>query len=146
MSVISYTDFNVSGNAFGLFIFDNKAYVTFNYSSPTPYYANLMIYDVSNPASPVLLCDYYENHFKYGLGEIAVAQHYAYIGGGGGMHIYDVSNPSAPSYTGTYEIQNYCSIIRIKDNYIYVSAYRYIYTLDITNPTSPQEVATFRNP
>jgi hypothetical protein len=146
MGVISYTDFDVSGKAFGIFVFDNKAYVTCNYFESPSYETKLMIYDISNSDSPVLLCDYLDNNLHCGFREVAVSNNYAYIAGPLGLYIYDVSDPSAPSYTATYDTPHNCVHVRIKDNHAYVSASRFIYILDITNPTSPQEVTTFRNP
>lgn len=150
MSILSCAkDYDNTGYAYRIAVSDNKAYITVNFFDYENllFYAKLLIYDVSNPALPNLLCNYYDNNWEtWSLGGITVVDNYTYIEGPLGLYIYDVSNPNSPLFVTKYTIPNYGDIILVQDNYLYLGICEFIYILDITNPTSPQLVVKIKNP
>jgi hypothetical protein len=115
------------------------AYVV-NYNSPA-----LEIYDVSNPASPVLVGSVSTESASYESTSVYVAGRYAYVtidGTTSYLEIYDVSNPASPVLVGsvvTGGTNGDPDDVYVSGRYAYVAitGSHDLGIYDISNPASP---------
>ncbi len=121
----------------GLVLQDHYAYITDEGS------ATLIVFDVSNPASPVRV-----GSTSMGLtapGELVVSGNYAYIvDQGAGLVIIDISNPSMPVHVGSTAngLTNPLSI-GLSGHDVYITdASPKLVKYDVTNPAAPALVGS----
>ena len=102
--------------------------------------SKLGIYDVSNPASPVLIGT------ALTLGGkpqgIAVSGKYVYAAeyNANKMQVIDVSNPNAPSIVGTVTTTNTANAVDVSGHYAYVATNSGVDVIDVSNPTAPVKI------
>jgi photosystem II stability/assembly factor-like uncharacterized protein len=98
-------------------------------------YGDFMVYDISNPTSPVRV---YKEKDKF-KGTIAITNNYAYVAISSGIKIYDISTASKPDSVAfsPFLVDN----LYIDKNYLYVgSSSEGLRILDISEPINPIEV------
>ena len=114
----------------------------------------LKIYEVSNPAKPVLAAGLALECFANG---IFIDGNFAYIAGllgageeeseGGLLEIVDIQDPAKPSITGSVELTGQPVNVIVKDNIAYVATQTTgIALVDVTNAASPTVLATYDTP
>ncbi len=112
------------------------AYVTNNTGA-----SNFQIFDIANPASPMLLSTTTTGGYSQGM----ISGKYFYISnlGDGTFQIFDVSNPVAPANVGNLTISR-PNQIYIQGRYAYVTSDspQKLYVIDIANPSAPKLVAS----
>ena len=100
----------------------------------------LRIYDVANPAQPVLLCF---TNWNLLVMDVAVAGNYAYLAcHSGGLRIFDISTPTTPVQVGGINNGGQALKVAVSDAYAYLandSDGLRIY--DVSNPANPVNVA-----
>jgi hypothetical protein len=105
-----------------------------------PYFTNLYIYDVSQPASPSFVCVYRLD----GVGwDLFIRGQYAYVttivlGNLGGLRILNISNPQAPFQVSYLPLPS-AGPIDILGNYAYLASGGF-YIIDISNLQAPFQV------
>ena len=117
----------------GLAVLGHYAYVVNGGSS------NMQIFDINNPASPVLISTTSTGNLPSG---IVVQGHYAYIitGTSHTMEIYDVSNPFNPgTAVSSIALGASGTTLAVQGRYAYVasSSDDFLQVYDIVNPASP---------
>ncbi len=116
---------------------DNYVYVTASdYSTGT----TLMVYDITNPATPKLVGQYNEQDE---IRIIEVSDNYAYLlNHEKNYFILDVSNPADPKLVGQYALNDYITSLDVSGQYLYLTAsvdYETgsLIVIDISDPKSP---------
>ncbi|HVS59011.1 MAG TPA: beta-propeller fold lactonase family protein [Candidatus Saccharimonadales bacterium] len=128
----------------GLYVSGRYAYVAENYTGGTNHY-KLLVYDVSNPASPSLVGNTSTNLTQ--PMNIFVQGRYAYVvnqgsSGNGNLAVFNIANPASPTYltsastgTGSYPLYAF-----IQGRYAYVTTLGTtagsIETFDVSTPNS----------
>jgi len=157
----------VSAVEAGLHVIDisNPLAPTFVRTVPTPGYAfetvisgdyayvadrwDMVIYDITDPASPVQIGLYDDNpDWIYNLD---VAGDYAYIAGnGGGLEIVDVSDPTNPVRVGTCGVGTFVYSVAVWGRYAYLGLadwfgeyYQGLAVIDVSNPVQPTQVGRY---
>ncbi|MBS3026116.1 MAG: DUF4347 domain-containing protein [Dolichospermum sp. DET50] len=125
-------NYNTSGNAYGVQVVGNYAYVA-------DYWSGLQIIDISNPTTPTLKGNYdtsYNFDPAYG---VQVVGNYAYVAySESGLQIIDISNPTNPTFKGNYATSGYAYGVQVVGNYAYVAdSDSGLQIIDISNPTTP---------
>jgi hypothetical protein len=119
----------------------------FLYPSPA---IGLRIYDISNPANPIFLGDYW--HFRYGPSDIAVEGDYVYASTydferHGDIEIINISNPRLPVLARLYELPDEAYGIEIKEDLAYVATMEAgLVVADISIPDYPIQIGRFDSP
>ena len=141
-------DFTPAGSALDVFVSGQYAYVLYNSSQKRI----LRIYDVSNPASPILLggqnLDFYSfPGIAVGCGSIYVQGNFAYVlcgrsASSSSLHIIDVSNPANPFRIGSLtNLPRLAREVVVTGNYAYATFFtndpRGFRIIDVSNPASP---------
>ncbi len=121
-----------------LYIQGNYAYVV-NQTSST-----LQVFDVSNPASPVLVGSVATGTAPY---YVSVQGRYAYVvtSTSNTLQIFDVSNPASPSLAGSIVAAGSPRAVTVAGRYAYVtiaSPTTELQIFDISNPTTPVSVGS----
>jgi hypothetical protein len=120
-------EYNTSGNANGVQIVGNYAYVADD--------SGLQIIDISNPTTPILKGIYNTTGSNHG---VQIVGNYAYVTPYSKLQIIDISNPTTPILKGTYNINGDAYGIQIVGKYAYVAnGYLGLQIIDISNPTTP---------
>ncbi len=98
----------------------------------------LGVFDVSNPASPVLLgaSEIYHSDDLYVQGD------YAYVTAGKKILVCDVSDPTQPIEVGDIEFSGYTRDVFVQGSYAYVTAGDKLHMLDISDPPAPVLIST----
>ena len=112
-----------------------------------------MIFDISNPSSPVLKGSYDNlkgslNYFTNTIfSDVSVTDNYAFLTGDEDLLIFDISNPSSPILIGNYSktilgsdyIDRWMATkVLVSGNYVYVADGHGKFSIfDISNPSSP---------
>jgi len=125
---------------------ENYLYVGFktriDWSQPV-YQAGLGIFDISNPADPVLV-SFYETSADVRALQIRGSYLYAVIGAGVG--IFDVTNPSDPVLTGLFTddilispFTNFYSIsdIDVSGDFAYLAGEAGLFIVNVSDPANP---------
>jgi hypothetical protein len=103
--------------------------------------SEILIFDVSNPASPHLLSSLPVAHSPQGL-DVEGSYWYETIYDGNALNIYDISNPSSLSQTGTAALTGTCKPqdVTVEGTTAYVACYANssVAVVDVSNPTSPR--------
>ncbi len=111
----------------------------------TPNIKGLVIYDISNPLSPIHINTINTPGHAENL---VVKDDYLYLFDvGNGIILFDITDPSSPSILNTFHFYNGMSLyypqhtVEIYDNMLYypdyVNPHAYLKVLDITNPLNP---------
>ena len=103
----------------------------------------LLIYDISNPASPQLLKELYPPYD--GSDDILLYGNYLFLANTSDIHVIDVSDPANAYIVTSWNDPNAVNPIIIglarRGNYLYaLNGNEGLYILDISNPTQPQVV------
>jgi hypothetical protein len=128
------SDFCSIINYLYVFVSDNRAYLTCDYS--------LIIMDVSDPSSPTELGGYTSSN---GLNRIVMSGDHIY----GiyeplnyGLYIFGVSDPTSPKFVTAYNVGDYTGDLTIVEDYVYV-AERGFEVIDVSIPESPTFVGEY---
>ncbi len=110
-----------------------------NYAYVGSYYGKVRIFDVGNPASPVLTG---QINMKWSMNSIAVSGNYAYVGDNAdSLHILDISDPKNPiEVKGYYFGGTSTTSMKIIDTCLYISNLSGLYIIDISNPKDPKTI------
>lgn len=148
---------NVSG---GLNAVDTINNYAFTLNSETT--RHLMVFDVSDPASPLLISSSTLPYMTTGIGRsIYYYNNFLYIGTqylacpscppqqNNEFHVYDVSNPSGPIWRGSFNVNHNINDIVVRGNYAYLatsddSGELHIY--NISDPSNITFVSSFNTP
>ncbi|WP_202320072.1 DNRLRE domain-containing protein [Archaeoglobus neptunius] len=109
----------------------------------------LYIYDISNPANPVLLGKWADpnNDPRRVVSSIAVKGNYAYVVDYHyGIHVVNISNPANPVEVNSIIGQNdpNANDIKVFGNYLFLSTrYEGFRVYDISNPENPAQISVF---
>lgn len=117
-------------------------------------FGNIIIYDLSNPAAPLLHGIIRGEDAITGTSFVAIRGKYAYVASWGGncLIIFDISNPANTKYVGFLSNNNethatgflrYPYSLAIVGNYAYLTRYGGFSVLDISNPSTPTLVGEF---
>jgi len=102
--------------------------------------SQLLVFDISNPASPFLLSTLPVAHSPQGL-DIEGSYWYQTIYDANSLNIYDISNPSALSQAGAAAFTGDCKPqdVAVEGTTAYVGCYENssVAVVDISNPASP---------
>ena len=103
----------------------------------------LQIFDISDPAAPVLVGSYDTEGYA---ADVEVVGTLAYVADyGGGMQIIDVTTPSAPVWVGEYSTSS-CRGVTVAGSFAYLAAGSYMHVVDVSNPAAPVGVAIVGSP
>jgi hypothetical protein len=104
--------YNTPGNAHGVALFDNHAYVA-------DWASGLQIIDVSDPSNPTFKGSY--DALDYALG-VALSWNYAYVANYKlGLQIIDISDPANPIFKGSCDTPDYAREVALSGNYAYIA-------------------------
>lgn len=114
---------------------------------PMIMFSHLLIYDLTNPASPQLICDY---HFDSVAFDIYVDNDTGYIATDwGGLYLMDLENPSTPNqigfYNNEYPFISFCSV-RSADEKIVIGGYRLLEVIDSSIPEDLTQIGSYNIP
>ncbi|MCX7785758.1 MAG: hypothetical protein N2201_05995, partial [candidate division WOR-3 bacterium] len=112
----------------------------------TDLYTNLIIYNVSQPSLPRLICQYRIEgvcHSIYVRGQYAYVTS-IYLGNLGGLRIFDVSNPAQPFQVSYLPLPG-VGPIDVSGNYAYLVGGGF-YIIDISNPYAPTQMYYWQAP
>jgi hypothetical protein len=102
--------------------------------------SQILVFDISNPASPYLLSSLPVLHSPQGL-DVEGSYWYETIYDQNSLNIYDISKPSSLSQTGTVKLITTCSPqdVTVEGTTAYVACYTNssVAVVDVSNPTSP---------
>lgn len=121
-------------------IWKNRCYVAL--SRPTIHRDTLIVLNIENPSSPIVLGTYGEFH---GLTEkIFVSGNYVFTGTReNGIKIYDVSVPSKPKLISQYGVNiKLIGGILVKDTIAYFTSESTLYVISIKDPENPRLITT----
>jgi hypothetical protein len=101
----------------------------------------LVIYNISNPLSPVLISSLSTSPE---ISQLELISNYIIGGFWGGLKVINVSNPYLPQEVGFIPLQGSLSDVKTIDKYIYANAFaKGISVFDFSNPNNPQNVGQF---
>ena len=109
----------------------------------------LKIYEVQDPAAPVLLGGLaLDNSQQYvGVSDVVVSGERAYIAAGHrGLQVIDVSNPAEPARIGQYATTVSATDLIIREPIVYVATSRGVQIVDVSNPAAISLVASYATP
>jgi len=107
--------------------------------------ANFLIYDVTDPAAPTQIGEYYDE----GAMSVHVLGKYAYVGDSQGLSILDVSNPQSPQLVGQHYAEGGFTDVYVVGRYAYAVANYYptgFQIIDVLNVGSPVGVGNYTQP
>jgi hypothetical protein len=139
-NIIHIDTTNTPGNANGVFISGNYAYIADGNSGLQIIYIDLTdtlnISIVGGVDTPGYASDIY------------VSENYAYLANGNfGLQIIDVYEPTSPSIIGDYNTPGYAYDVFVYDDYAYIAdGHSGLQIIDISNPTSPDSIASYDTP
>ena len=136
MEIASYEDFT---SAKMVLVEDDLAFTIFTYS--------LKIFDVSDPAAPTLLGEYFTPYEAYGVdiqGDYAYFTDYYWISSqnyGGYLRVLDISDLENPLEVGNYLTEGLAYCVKVDGDYAYVADQQYGLTVfDISLPSAPDSI------
>ncbi|UCD93852.1 MAG: T9SS type A sorting domain-containing protein, partial [Candidatus Zixiibacteriota bacterium] len=100
--------------------------------------SGLNIVDISDPAAPEVIGNYYDPDLD--AEKIAVDDAVAYLVHDSGLLIIDVSDPTNPQPMSEYITPSYCRAVAVRGDFAFLAYYRYLCVLDITDPSHPDSV------
>jgi hypothetical protein len=100
----------------------------------------VLVFDISNPASPYLLISLQAEHSPQGL-DVEGSYWYQTIYDGNSLNIYNTANPSSLSQAGTASLMGTCKPqdVTVEGTTAYVACYESssVAVVDVSNPSSP---------
>ncbi|MEE9555485.1 MAG: hypothetical protein V3W18_14460 [candidate division Zixibacteria bacterium] len=103
--------------------------------------AGLQIYDISDPANPVLASGLWEVGYA---GDVYVKDEYAYVASGSFIFIVDVGDPTEPLEVGSLQPGGYVNGVIVRGNLAYFSNHiRGLQIVDISDPGNPVLVGEY---
>lgn len=122
-----------------------KVCVHGNYAYTVGEYLGFGVFNISNPAKPVLVgnCDISpkRNPSSHSFYHLIVSGKYAYAAAGNTIYIIDVSNPKAPLSVSSFTGQGKILGMSVNGNYAYLSEnFKRFTVLDMSNPANLKEV------
>jgi hypothetical protein len=118
----------------------NYAYVSGQSTDQNPPLSQVLVFDVSNPASPHLLSSLPVKHSPQGL-DVEGSYWYQTIYDGNALDIFDISNPSSLSPVGSASLVGTCKPqdVTVEGTTAYVACYTSssVAVVDVSNPASP---------
>ena len=102
-------------------------------------YGGTVIYDISDPASPIFRSST-TNTFA---ADVVTIGNHAYVAGAYWLNVFDISDPAAPVILGSYRTSGKAVGLAIRDSLAYVATYdAELVILDISDPTNPTLAAS----
>jgi hypothetical protein len=132
-SATSHGHFDTSGDARNVAVISNYAYVADGDNG-------LVILDISNPKTPVLVSSYDTAGIAY---DVAVSNGYAYVAdGANGLVIVSITNKANPSLAGWTNTSGTASGVAVQSNYVYLAdgesgAGKELLVFNVSNPSAP---------
>ena len=130
-------NYNTSGNAYGVQVVGNYAYVADGSSG-------VQIINITNPSAPTLVGNY---NTPGNTNVVQVVGNYAYVANGGygsgsglGLQIVDISNPTSPIFISSYNTPGnaYAEGVSVVGNYVYLAEWGGgLRIIDVSNPANP---------
>ncbi len=121
--------YNLLGNAtttYNMSSFNDKLYIS------DPFYG-VEIFDVVNPANPVLLGSYETN-----TNDLKYFNNYVVVADNSGMTIINVSDPANPIFVSNYQgVGSINTDVKVSGSYCYLSSNYSLNVLDVSDPTNP---------
>ncbi len=116
-----------SSDVYGVAVSGNYAYAACSESG-------LIIMDISDPSSPILMGNYDTDYAH----SIAVSGNYAYVADGNtGLVVLDISDPSTPTFTGSYSSGGDALAVAVSDKYAYIAdSWNGLLIVDISDPSA----------
>jgi hypothetical protein len=112
--LVGVYDNGYTGDSFGIAVRGNYAYLVS--------YENLIVVDISNPASPFEVGTCWCFSSVGDRHEIYLNGDYAYIAAfDAGIKVIDISDPTSPTLAAIFEVPGDARDIHIKDDYIYAA-------------------------
>jgi hypothetical protein len=136
-TIVGSTNTGTAGlNVADIKVVGNYAYV----AGQSDGQSEILVFDISNPASPYLLSGLPVAHSPQGL-DVEGSYWYETIYDGNSLNIYDISNPSSLSQAGTASLIGTCrpQDVTVEGTTAYVACYTNssVAVVDVSNPTSP---------
>jgi hypothetical protein len=92
----------------------------------------LEVFDISNPAAPVLVGSYKASGYAWA---VTVAGSYAYVANGNSVLVVNVSNPGSPTLAGS--VSTAAKDVVVAGSYAYVAGGNVMQVVDVSNPSAP---------
>ncbi len=129
----SHGHFDTSGDARNVAVISNYAYVADGDNG-------LVILDISNPKTPVLVSSYDTDGIAY---DVVVDATNAYVAdGANGLVIVSITNKANPSLAGWTNTPGTASGVAVQSNYVYLAdGTNSLMTFDVSNPALPRVTA-----
>jgi hypothetical protein len=143
---------NSGGQANGVAVSDDNAYVTGWWGEGTSRLRGLHVFDLSDPEKPQRIGGYDTSGIASG---VTVSGDYAYVLETREMsrtylQVIDIRNPADPQLVGTYDTSGYAYDVAVLDNHAYVTGYwgegtnrQGMQVIDISSPENPQRVGEY---
>jgi hypothetical protein len=130
--------YNTSGNALGVDVAGDFAFVADNYSG-------LQIINIANPASPTLLGTY--NTPGQAM-DVAVAGDLAFVADyTSGLQIINITIPATPTLVGSYDTPSFALGVAVAGDLAFLTDYTNgVRIINIANPANPTLVSTYDTP
>ncbi len=132
------------GTAGGLAVGGNYLYTVSNefntYSACDEEYYLLSVFDISNPAAPVLSGTLGLSERGYG---VVAGGTRVYVHGQQGFSIIDVSVPSAPAPVGAYSSGTPLYALHARGDYVYTESAEGLSIIDVTVPSAPSPAGVY---
>lgn len=127
---------------------DGSTLYLFDYrEEPMIVFSYLNVYDLTNPVSPQLICDY---SFESLVSDIYIRDNVAYIATDWtGLHLINVTNPSAPTHIGVYTNvypYNMFHSVRAVEDLIVIGGYTLLEVIDSSDPEELIQIGTYDIP
>ncbi|OGC92833.1 MAG: hypothetical protein A2W25_01230 [candidate division Zixibacteria bacterium RBG_16_53_22] len=131
------------GHCWSVVVRDTLAFAVTSFEDP--YYDELEIIDISDPAAPVLVAST-DPYWSSSFSDICLNGDYAFVADyPNGLRIFDISDPASPELVTTYTGYGGLSTVSISGIYAYVGQDE-VGILDISNPAIPVPVDNYDTP
>jgi hypothetical protein len=103
---------------------------------------NLHVYDIINPANPVLVGSFPQTNL---ISEMTIQGRYMYASSGfspSKLVVYDLSNPASPSQVGIVNGPTSSGKVKVVGRYAFVASGTTLQAFNVANPASPASVGT----
>jgi len=124
-----------------------KVYPLGGYAFVADREGGLRIANVSDPANPKPVSNYFEAGSVHVL-DVFVSDSYAYVAMGGlGLRIVDISDPANPQEVGFSDTEGVAEAVQVSGSYAYLAdGEDNLRIFDISDPADPQEIGFYDTP
>ena len=121
-----------------VFVMGDYAYLGYTYP------AGLEIVDVSTPANPAKVGDFFVPGASW---DVALANQFAYVANEAGLNVIDRSDPVNPVPVGNYIFGGFPLGIEVNGAYAYVAGeHDGLRIFDVSDPAQPKQIGYYPNP